>query len=394
MMKRIYFLLFLCLTFCAHAQKTAPIAKIPFTLEGNHVFIQLQVNDSETLDFIFDTGAGSTVINSATAEALGLVGSNTVVTRGASGTVESSVIEKQSIKVGVLDIPKVKLLSAPLAHFERSIGKDIDGIIGYDFLQGFAVQVNYTTLELIVYQPKGFKYQGNGERIKIGLGRVPTAVLPIILKDGGYEKADFILDNGAGLTMAFTSPFAKKKQLMHLLENTYPYSSKGFSTNVADVNVGRISKLKIGNKEFADIPVRIYDTEVGVFAMESIAGIIGNEILKRYNITFDYKRKRSYWEPNQLFDNEPFVIAHSGLELVMSEDKSAVIIENIIPESPAAAAAFKIGDKIVEIDGIKASEASLNELRVALRQNGKTLTIVYLSDDQRKEVKIAVKPML
>ncbi|MEL7146174.1 MAG: aspartyl protease family protein [Bacteroidota bacterium] len=379
-MKKIYCLLLFFLALTAYAQKPTPVAKIPFHLEGNHVYIQLTIGTSDTLDFIFDTGAGSSVINTATAEALSLSGSRTALTQGASGTVESSIIQKQNINIGSLTLKKVNLLGAPLSHFERSVGKDIDGIIGYDLLKDFVIQVNYNTSQLIVYKSRGFQYQGDGEVINIDLGRVPTAVFPVLLTDGSYQKEEFIIDNGAGLTIAFTSPFAKKEQLMTTIENTYQSSSKGFSTNVANVNVGRISGLKIGNREFTNVPARIYDTKEGVFSMESIAGIIGNEIQKRYNIVFDYKRKKSYWEPNDRFENEPFVVAHSGLQLVRNDDKTGVIIEGIIPESPAASSALQLGDEIVEIDGVKASEASLYMLRLALRKNGKTVRVVYRNE--------------
>ena len=84
-MKKAYFLFILIATVNGYAQPINPVTKIPFELEGNHIFIQLTINHSEQLDFVFDTGAGATVINSETAEKLNFTSNKTNTTIGAAG---------------------------------------------------------------------------------------------------------------------------------------------------------------------------------------------------------------------------------------------------------------------------------------------------------------------
>lgn len=60
-MKKLTYLLSLALSFTLFSQ--APITTIPFELFGDHIIIQVSVDDSEPLDFIFDTGSGYTVID-------------------------------------------------------------------------------------------------------------------------------------------------------------------------------------------------------------------------------------------------------------------------------------------------------------------------------------------
>src|ERR1044071_8370774 len=52
--------------------KTPGTAKIPFRYSGRHVWITAAVNGGEAADFIFDTGASITVIDSAYAAKIGL----------------------------------------------------------------------------------------------------------------------------------------------------------------------------------------------------------------------------------------------------------------------------------------------------------------------------------
>lgn len=394
-LKKIHFLFIFWVTVNGYAQNANPVTKIPFELEGNHIFIQLTINHSEQLDFVFDTGAGSTVINSETAKKLNFASSKTSTTTGASGKTQSSIIKKKSVEGKSIELDKVDLLSVPLSHLERLIGKDIDGIIGYDLLKKYVTEIDYNNSELIFFESKSYEYQGSGELIRIDIGDVPTAIFQIILKDGTYVNEEFLLDTGAGGAISFTSPFSERSQIRTKIDKTYSNNSRGLSANVAQVEVGRIKNLKILDFEFANIPVSIYDTEVGFFANKKIAGIIGNEILKRFNITFDYKRKKSYWVKNKQYINEPFYVQNSGLKLSLDANKSKIIVDHIIPNSSAAKSELKIGDEIIEIDGVKTVDSSLETIRKLLRtQSGKTIKIVYRHVGTEKELLLSLEPLI
>ena len=49
------------------------LASIPFRLYGNVIITELSVDESAPLNFIFDTGAGGTIINASTAANLDIV---------------------------------------------------------------------------------------------------------------------------------------------------------------------------------------------------------------------------------------------------------------------------------------------------------------------------------
>ena len=64
------------------------LAEIPFQLHGSVIVTELSVDESVPLNFIFDTGAGGTIINESTAASLGIVGDETVSRQGATGMAE------------------------------------------------------------------------------------------------------------------------------------------------------------------------------------------------------------------------------------------------------------------------------------------------------------------
>src|ERR1700759_4425446 len=63
------------------------VAQVPIELVGNEIFLRVRVNGSEPLWFGLDTGAGSTVLNTTAAEALGLKLEGSHQSRGAGGHV-------------------------------------------------------------------------------------------------------------------------------------------------------------------------------------------------------------------------------------------------------------------------------------------------------------------
>ncbi|MEO0331780.1 MAG: retropepsin-like aspartic protease, partial [Bacteroidota bacterium] len=58
------------LWFTAQEATASVLSHIPFTLHDNHIFINIEVNGSQPLRFIFDTGAATTVISEKEADRL------------------------------------------------------------------------------------------------------------------------------------------------------------------------------------------------------------------------------------------------------------------------------------------------------------------------------------
>ncbi|MEP3388488.1 MAG: aspartyl protease family protein, partial [Reichenbachiella sp.] len=82
----------------ALAQK--PVASFPFEQYGSHSFIKVKVNNSEELDFIFDTGDGLTVLNIDRAKELGMTSGSNATTTSAEGTISGKLVKHNELTVG------------------------------------------------------------------------------------------------------------------------------------------------------------------------------------------------------------------------------------------------------------------------------------------------------
>ncbi|MEO0473844.1 MAG: retropepsin-like aspartic protease, partial [Bacteroidota bacterium] len=231
-MKQLFISLLLWLLSCLGNISSAaqPIATVAFELEGEHMFIKLRVNDSEELDFIFDTGAGGSAINATTARRLNLSNRKKKMASGAAGTFKVGVIKNARIQINDLELEKVNLESPDLLHLECALGRDIDGIIGYHVLKDHVVSINHDRSEMDIYAAEGFVYQGTGQIFPIKVGTHASIDGRLTLENGAQIAGEFILDNGAGVALAFCTPFANKHDLLSKIEGGYAMRAVGYST--------------------------------------------------------------------------------------------------------------------------------------------------------------------
>lgn len=75
-------------------------------------------------------------------------------------------------------------------------------------------------------------------------------------------------------------------------------------------------------------------------------GLIGNDLLRRFNVTLNYAKKEIHMVPNTHYYS-PFDYAYTGLGIYSTDGK--IHVEDVITGSPAEKAGFKVGDIVVSV---------------------------------------------
>ncbi|MEM8967159.1 MAG: aspartyl protease family protein [Bacteroidota bacterium] len=352
----------------AQESTASVLSHIPFTLHNNHIFINIEVNGSQPLRFIFDTGAATTVISEREASRLDIThdGFSTVRSRKGPKFVYYSNYNK--IQLGKVALSRVKMVHLSLGHLYRALDTEVQGIIGQDILKQYVVEINYDQSLIILHNPSTYAPPPDYHQQTFDLiGGRPYIDGSFRLNNGELLSGKFQLDNGSGSFVTLYSPFVDEHQLTRKIGRTQQTYTMNFSGAIDRNFAGRLEEFEFGWFSLSDIPIRLNQSRYYKKAFKDGIGHIGNALLKRFNIVLDYHSKQSYWQPNQSFADE-FTLAYSGLVVKSDNQQEKVVIRHVFEDSPADEAGFTPDDEIVQINDISADGRSSHEVQALLNR--------------------------
>jgi hypothetical protein len=364
----------------------APKVRIPFTLYGNHTFIKLKADfTSDSLSFIFDVGAGSSILsNEVFSKAAAQKGS--VAQRqleGAGGFENASTLDSVDLYYSGASFNDLTLYSFNAASLSESIGQRIDGVIGADILKKYQVFINYNTRTLELYDFTEKVTIKNAQRLSFELVEdIPLITTTIVSPKGKKLKARLYFDSGAGISLILNTPFVQQHALDKEKDKLITYKIQGMGEASASV-LATFPSLQLGTFSFSDIPVSLSRATKGVSAAADIDGILGNDVIKHFNVLLNYKTKEIALLLNKQHRME-YKKHHSGARYKIRNGQ--IFIDAILSESPAEKAGLLPQDVILSADG--KSFDDIEQFRKAVDQPGKKVTFKVKRDGQVLEKEV------
>ena len=387
-MKKITYLTALVCAVGSYAQ--APITSIPFELFGDHIIIKVSVDDSEPLDFVFDTGAGLTVLDEDIADQLKLVKKTVELNEI---TTVWHLIRHNTIAINHFLMEKnIKVYSTDLNHLEISLGRDIDGILGYDLLHHHSVHINYDDLSMNIYDHGNVPKTGDAIPFDLNFS-VPTVKGTVVLNNKEPHDGTFFVMTGAGTTLDFNSPYAEKFDVIHKTGKHYSYYVKGIAEEDILHYEGHVLSFSFGNQTIEDLPIGISTAKQGIQASKKISGIIGSQILRMYNITIDVPDKMMWLTKNQTY-GQKLSVNCSGIDVQLSKDKKKILIHQVFEDSPASEAGIKLNDELLKINDQSTDKINLADVKKMLRKEGETVALVLNQNGQEKSVSLTLRSLI
>lgn len=367
---------------------------IPFIPASNLICLQVSVNGSEPGIFVLDTGAGYNVVDSAFAAKLGLDLSQ----RQTSPRTGISYSQLSGLTFGLKGMTAIdqSAKAMPVAQLGAFTGSPVDGILGYTFFKDLVFRIDYYKALISFYDPTGFSYNGSGQRIPFELTEQnwPLTTIHIIPQTGQPFDAKVIIDAGAVAPISINIP--------GLCKNTIPNTvTMGITGAGSGGCHGRLKAVSFGGLILKD-PLAAMptadagDTKDPIAAMvgQVSVGNIGGELLRRFNVIFDYPNKQMILEPGREF-KKPMEHDMCGVFLLnWFEPVRGFLVMAVTPGSPAEAAGLKQGDIITGIDGKQTDAITLTQARNLLKRSGKKAILSIARDGQLLEIAVKLKRMI
>jgi len=355
------------------------LTTIPFTqLTGGIVIVRALLDSfPDTLNFILDTGSSGISLDSTTADYLNLQPEPSDRTiKGIAGIKRVSFLYNRTLHFPGLSIDSLNFHINDYSILLAVYGVRVDGIIGYGMLSRYIVKVNYDRMRITIASNGSIRYPRGGYLLKPYM--TTLVVQPIDVRDAATLRSNFLFDMGAGLCMMLTKDFVEDSFFLNKKTKAYTKEGEGLGGKI-DMQLRVIKEVKIGPYRFKRVPVYVFDDEYNVTSYPYMSGILGNELLRRFNVTLNYAQGDIYLLPNTHM-RDFFDYSYSGLELYYIE--GLIVAGDVAKGSPAEEAGVKEGDIVIAVnrdlsqnlDRYKRElQNTLGKVQLLLKRNGEII---------------------
>ncbi|HWJ92977.1 MAG TPA: aspartyl protease family protein, partial [Flavisolibacter sp.] len=342
---------------------------------------------SDTLNFILDTGSGGISLDSTTAAYFKLKGTpSTRTIRGIAGIRTVSFLNNRKLHLPGLTVDSLSFHINDYSILDAVYGEKIDGIIGYSVLNRYIIKVDYDSSKIEFWSKGSLKYPRGGFLLRPLINTIPVQTARV--KDGATISARFLYDMGAGLNMMLSTDFLKDSALLGKKRKLFAKEAEGLGGKI-DMHMTVIREVKLGPYRFRNVPVYVFDDTYNITSYPYLGGLIGNDLLRRFNVILNYERRDIYLVPNSHF-SEPFDYAYSGLELYYQDGQ--IVVGDVARNSPAEAIGLREGDVVVAVN--KNFNQNLQQYKATIQNPGEKLRIIIQRGGELKEFEFKVKSIL
>jgi hypothetical protein len=252
---------------------------------------------TDSLHFIFDTGAEATTLSKATANKLqletkddgGISGNNAEVLRVPTATIGLLYLEKTRL-------PMVKVYIENMQEF-NDLPVHIDGIMGVDLLKAFIVKIDYEHQRLQLFRTGPTPPEIKGTQVPIYKDfKTPALDAIIMLPNGGSMQSRYHLISGGEYGVLFNYPFVQKFHLDNALPVLGTEKIQDLSKELTYTNTS-LPYLMLGGIKLPEVPASYCKDVDDAGSVTEIAGAIGYYVWKQFrSITINLNQQQLYLE--------------------------------------------------------------------------------------------------
>jgi Aspartyl protease/PDZ domain len=337
---------------------------------GGVIIIRGTVNNSQdSLNFILDTGSGGISLDSLTVLQLKIpteLSDKTI--RGIAGIRKVSFAYNNTLHLPGLRTDSLNFHINDYDILTSVYGEHIDGIIGYSFFSRYIVKIDYDSLLIHIYSKGSIKYPRGGYLLKPLL--VNLLIQTARIKDGQDRTARFYFDTGAGLCLLLSTDFVDDSTLFSPKRKKVLTQVEGLGGK-KQMELTTVKSFHLGPYKFKKVPAYVFEDEYNVTSYPYLGGLIGNDLLRRFNVIINYERRDVFITPNTHF-RDLFDYSYTGLNfyVVMNE----VVITDVMKDSPAEKAGFQPDDIIMAVNNNFSK--NIQAYKTALQNYGEKVSIL------------------
>lgn len=374
---------------------------IKFKSSSNLIIIPVTINESDTLNFILDTGVKYPIITEL--PFINKLNLNYLMPipvkglgEGAELTAYRSGNNTMSLNGLTARNQEVQMIIDENFQISHILGMPVHGLIGFNLFRDYIVEIDYINEQITLHKPEYYKYRDRNKDIILPLnfdGNKPFVNTNILTDDSTKVPVKLLVDTGASDALWLSEKSDERIQFPK--KHIEAFIGRGLSGDLYGVK-GRIDAIWVGPLILPQPIVSFPNSELidQLISSNDRNGTIGAEILRRFYVTIDYRNSRLTLRPNHKLNDE-FNYNMSGMEIINPMPGLPIFtVTNIRENSPAFLAGLKENDQILSLNNNSHKTMELNDINLLLQsKENKKIKVKYLREGVEYETSFELKKL-
>ncbi|MFN8246191.1 MAG: PDZ domain-containing protein [Ferruginibacter sp.] len=231
-----------------------------------------------------------------------------------------------------------------------------------------------------MYSPGTSRYPNESTTLRPIFTSLPIQYLQV--KDKRKVSANFYFDTGAGLCFLMSDQFAQDSAILLRKRKPLLTQAEGMGGKM-QMRLTVIKEVKVGPYHFRAVPTYLYKDLYNVTSYPYTGGLIGNELLRRFNLIVNYPQREINLIPNSHY-YDSFEYGYTGLSIYQIDGR--ITVDATIPGSPAEEAGFQKDDEIISVGNN--FSGIIQQYKNILQEPKKRIPVIVRRGDQLLQLTI------
>lgn len=277
---------------------------IPFQLINNKTILPVKVGDTRELRIILDTGMGwdgLIIMNPGLRDSIKLINPQEANLGGAgSGNSQPAFVsDSMSFIISKTEFQNQRIVVLTSDHYK---GIRNDGVVGYSLFGHYLMEIDYDNMTISLFPPGQKTIDNSWTEIPVTFNERNIPCIDVLVSIEGETPVplncyiDYASSESIELLM-------KPGQKFSLPDSTEEYYlGRGLSGDIYGKR-GKISKVVLGPYELKNLLAAFAPAEVRS-KQRGADAVVANNLLRRFNLIFDYSNKKFFIKPNSHFNGQ------------------------------------------------------------------------------------------